>query len=63
MALRLPQLCLALALGVAAMPHARAQVQSTGYAIPSDGTLLSVAADAESRRVPDVATISAGVVT
>jgi len=63
MALRLPQLCLALALGVAAMPHARAQVQPTGYAIPSDGTLLSVAADAESRRVPDVATISAGVVT
>jgi uncharacterized protein YggE len=29
----------------------------------SDGTLLSVSAEAESRRVPDVATISAGVVT
>ena len=34
-----------------------------GYAIPGDATLLSVAAEAESRRVPDVATISAGVVT
>ncbi|TWI04946.1 hypothetical protein IP90_01088 [Luteimonas cucumeris] len=34
-----------------------------GYAIPTDGTLLSVSAQAESRRVPDVATISAGVVT
>jgi uncharacterized protein YggE len=29
----------------------------------SDGTLLSVSAEAESRRVPDVATMSAGVVT
>jgi len=54
-------LAVALALG-AAMPSAHAQVQS-GYAIPSDGTLLSVAAEAEARRVPDVATISAGVVT
>lgn len=34
-----------------------------GYAIPTDGTLLSVSAQAESKRVPDVATISAGVVT
>lgn len=33
-------------------------------AMPSrDGTLLSVSAQAEARRVPDVATISAGVVT
>jgi hypothetical protein len=31
--------------------------------IPSDGTLLSVSAEAEARRVPDVATVSAGVVT
>ena len=45
------------------MPSAHAQVQQPGYAIPSDGTLLSVAAEAEARRVPDVATISAGVVT
>ncbi len=34
-----------------------------GYAIPADGTLLSVSAQADSKRVPDVATISAGVVT
>lgn len=31
--------------------------------IPSDGTLLSVSAQADARRVPDVATVSAGVVT
>ena len=34
-----------------------------GYAIPGDATLLSVSAQAEARRVPDIATISAGVVT
>lgn len=34
-----------------------------GYAIPADGTLLSVSAQAESKRVPDVATMSTGVVT
>ena len=34
-----------------------------GYAIPADGTLLSVSAQADATRVPDVATISAGVVT
>lgn len=43
---------------------ASAQPQSaTGYAIPSDGTLLSVSASADAKRVPDVATISTGVVT
>ena len=31
--------------------------------MPADGTLLNVSAQAEARRVPDVATISAGVVT
>ena len=55
-------LATALVLG-ALMPNANAQVQQPGYAIPADGTLLSVAAEAEARRVPDVATISAGVVT
>ncbi|MGO4550344.1 SIMPL domain-containing protein [Lysobacter sp. 2RAF19] len=51
---------LALAFGTAMPAHA----QSTQTApIPADGTLLSVSAQAESRRVPDVATISAGVVT
>ena len=32
-------------------------------AAPSDGTLLSVSAEASAKRVPDVATISTGVVT
>lgn len=31
--------------------------------VASDGTLLTVSAQAESRRVPDIATLSAGVVT
>jgi len=35
----------------------------TGYAIPADGTLLSVSASADVKRAPDVATVSAGVVT
>lgn len=35
----------------------------TGYATPADGTLLSVSATADAKRVPDVATISTGVVT
>jgi len=34
-----------------------------GYAMTADGTLLSVSAQAESKRVPDVATMSTGVVT
>ena len=60
-------LTLATALGLAlitgvAMP-ARSQSSTLTAPIPADGTLLSVAAQAESRRVPDVATISAGVVT
>ena len=51
---------LALAFGTAMPAHA----QTTQTApIPADGTLLSVSAQAESKRVPDVATISAGVVT
>ena len=34
-----------------------------GHAMTADGTLLSVSASAQASRVPDVATISAGVVT
>lgn len=34
-----------------------------GYAVTADGTLLNVSAQAEASRVPDVATLSAGVVT
>lgn len=54
-------LALSLALGATTMT-AHAQ-NPAGYAVPTDGTLLSVSAQAEARRVPDVATISAGVVT
>ncbi len=53
-------LTLSLALGTATMT---AHAQNAAYAIPTDGTLLSVSANAEASRVPDVATISAGVVT
>lgn len=51
-----------LALGVIGMTTASAQ--STVPAIAGiDGTLLSVSAQAEAKRVPDIATLSAGVVT
>jgi len=54
-------LALSLALGTATMT---AHAQNTaGYAVPADGTLLNISAQAEASRVPDVATISAGVVT
>ena len=56
-------LAAALALGTT-MTIACAQTTAVpGYAIPTDGTLLSVSAQADATRVPDVATISAGVVT
>ena len=54
-------IALSLALGATTMP-AHAQ-NAAGYAVPTDGTLLSVSASAQASRVPDVATISAGVVT
>lgn len=54
-----PTLALALAL---AMPAAHAQ-QPPQPMIAADSTLLQVSAHAEAHRVPDVATISAGVVT
>lgn len=54
-------LALSLALGTVTMT---AQAQTApGYAVPTDGTLLNVSAQAEASRVPDVATLSAGVVT
>jgi len=49
-----------LALGVfSPMPS---PAQTTPY-VATDGTLLSVAAQAEAKRVPDIATVSTGVVT
>ncbi|HWI24040.1 MAG TPA: SIMPL domain-containing protein, partial [Lysobacter sp.] len=56
-------LALALVLG-ATMTSACAQnANAPGYAIPADGTLLNISAQADAHRVPDIATISAGVVT
>ncbi len=61
MTLRPLLLASVLALSAIAMT---ASAQTTApAAFASNGTLLSVSAQAEARRVPDVATISAGVVT
>lgn len=60
--LRPAALAITLALGGAAMT-ATAQAPTTTMQVPADGTLLTVAAHAEVRRVPDIATVSAGVVT
>jgi len=56
---------LALSLALAALVPMTLHAQSTPQAsiASSDGTLLSVSAEASSKRVPDVATISTGVVT
>ena len=54
-------LALSLAIGVPVMTSCAQS--APGQAASADGTLLSVLAEAEARRVPDVATISAGVVT
>lgn len=56
----LSKLFLAAALAVPAAAIAQAPAQP---AASTDGTLLSVSATGEARRVPDVATVSAGVVT
>ena len=52
----------AFSLGAPMTASAQSQAAS-GYAMPADGTLLSVSATADARRIPDVATISTGVVT
>ena len=52
-------LSLSLALGVSMTANA----QTVPAVVASDATLLNVSAQAEARRVPDVATLSAGVVT
>ncbi|MBS0198942.1 MAG: SIMPL domain-containing protein [Proteobacteria bacterium] len=56
---------LALSLALAALVPMTLHAQATSQAAiaSSDGTLLSVSAEASSKRVPDVATISTGVVT
>lgn len=60
-ALRPLALAAALVLGTTAMT-ATAQTPAIASA-PNDGTWLSISAQAEAKRVPDVARISAGVVT
>ena len=55
-------LALSLALGTTTAMTAHAQTLAS-IGATSDGTLLNVSAQAEARRVPDIATISAGVVT
>jgi uncharacterized protein len=60
------QRCTAGALLASLLLAGAAAAQTAPVAAPmtsSDGTLLSVSAQAEARRVPDVATLSAGVVT
>ena len=56
-------LALATALGVALAGNASAQSTAPAVVLPGDGTLLSVSAQAEATRVPDIARVSAGVVT
>ena len=55
-------LAAALALGVIGMTTACAQTTAPAIA-GIDGTLLAVSAQAEAKRVPDIATVSTGVVT
>ncbi|WP_460813033.1 SIMPL domain-containing protein [Luteimonas pelagia] len=55
-------LAFAVALTGVAM-SATAQGPAPGYAVPGDATLLSVSAQGEASAAPDVATLSAGVVT
>ncbi|GAB6195738.1 SIMPL domain-containing protein [Lysobacter xanthus] len=62
LAARLRPLVLAIALASGVSMTAAAQPVSNA-AVATDGTLLAVAAQAESRRAPDIATVSAGVVT
>ncbi|WP_115513382.1 SIMPL domain-containing protein [Xanthomonas arboricola] len=62
--MRTPLKPLLLALSIAAGTAMTAHAQSaSNYTIPNDGTLLNVSAEAEAKRVPDIATLSAGVVT
>ncbi len=56
-------LATALSLSGFAMTAGAQAVSAVPMGMSSDGTLLSVSAQADARRVPDVATISTGVVT
>ncbi|MCL7713529.1 SIMPL domain-containing protein [Stenotrophomonas mori] len=54
---------LLLALSIASTIPMTAHAQNAPATVASDATLLNISAQAEARRVPDVATLSAGVVT
>ncbi|CAH0265265.1 MULTISPECIES: SIMPL domain-containing protein [Stenotrophomonas] len=56
-------LLLALSLALGASMTAHADPSSPSIAAAAEGTLLNISANAEATRVPDVATLSAGVVT
>ncbi len=56
-------LATALSLGGFAITASAQVTPAAPFGMSSDGTLLSVSAQADARRVPDVATISTGVVT
>jgi uncharacterized protein YggE len=58
----LSPLLLALSLALGTSMTANAQT-SPAVAVAADSTLLNISANAEAKRVPDVATLSAGVVT
>lgn len=62
MTLSLRPLVLAAALALGAVPMS-SSAQTLPAVASADGTLLSVSSNAEARRVPDIATVSAGVVT
>ncbi|PPU00128.1 hypothetical protein XaraCFBP7407_00635 [Xanthomonas arboricola pv. arracaciae] len=53
-------LALSIAAGTAMTAHAQT---APSYTIPNDGTLLNVSAEADAKRIPDIATLSAGMVT
>lgn len=63
----MPAMRLVLAAALAASAFAAAPMTADAQTPPpmiaTDGTLLSVSAQAEARRAPDIATVSAGVVT
>lgn len=65
--LRLALVAVAIGLGAASMTasaqSAGGQPVFAGPALPADATLLSVSAQGEASRAPDIATLSAGVVT
>ena len=56
-------LALAAALALGATATMTASAQNAPHMMTTDGTLLSVSAQAEAKRVPDIATVSTGVVT